>query len=97
MSRIPSYSPRVPTNGVGNPWHSQRVRNNGIMTSDCLWYTAAFSFVDILNTNPGPQMSYQIAFCLWLLSFEQIIAEQINKCVKTVAALSSLLDVLQEI
>ena len=24
-------------------------------------------------------MSYQVAFCIWLLSFEQNIAEQINK------------------
>ncbi|KIJ99584.1 hypothetical protein K443DRAFT_679845 [Laccaria amethystina LaAM-08-1] len=36
-------------------------------------------FVDILKQNPGPQMSYQVAFCLWLLSFEQNISEQINK------------------
>lgn len=26
-------------------------------------------------------MSYQVAFCLWLLSFEQDVAEQINKSV----------------
>ncbi|KAF8964109.1 armadillo-type protein [Flammula alnicola] len=36
-------------------------------------------FVEILKRKPGPQMSYQVAFCLWLLSFEQSIAEQINK------------------
>ncbi|KAF8803618.1 ATPase, V1 complex, subunit H [Phlegmacium glaucopus] len=36
-------------------------------------------FVEILKRNPGPQMSYQVAFCIWLLSFEQNIAEQINK------------------
>ncbi|KIM49008.1 hypothetical protein M413DRAFT_21307 [Hebeloma cylindrosporum] len=35
--------------------------------------------VEILKRNPGPQMSYQVAFCFWLLSFEQNIAEQINK------------------
>ncbi|KAI0928244.1 hypothetical protein AcW1_005549 [Taiwanofungus camphoratus] len=35
--------------------------------------------VDILKRNPGPQMSYQVGFCLWLLTFEQEIAEQINK------------------
>ncbi|KAF9001974.1 armadillo-type protein [Cyathus striatus] len=34
---------------------------------------------DILKQKPGPQMSYQVSFCLWLLSFEQNIAEQINK------------------
>ncbi|KAF8226239.1 ATPase, V1 complex, subunit H [Tricholoma matsutake] len=36
-------------------------------------------FVEILKRQPGPQMSYQVAFCLWLLSFEQDVAEQINK------------------
>ena len=40
-----------------------------------------FRFVEILKHSPGPQMSYQVAFCLWLLSFEQDVAEQINKCV----------------
>jgi V-type H+-transporting ATPase subunit H len=35
--------------------------------------------VDILKHRPNPQMSYQVAFCFWLLSFEQDIAEQINK------------------
>ncbi|PPQ64691.1 hypothetical protein CVT26_002781 [Gymnopilus dilepis] len=38
-----------------------------------------YSFIDILKRNPGPQMSYQVAFCFWLLSFEQNISEQINK------------------
>jgi len=32
----------------------------------------------ILKHKPGPQMSYQVAFCLWLLSFEQNVAQQIN-------------------
>ncbi|KAF7359406.1 V-type proton ATPase subunit H [Mycena sanguinolenta] len=36
-------------------------------------------FVEILKHKPGPQMSYQVAFCIWLLSFEQNIAEEINK------------------
>ncbi|VDC06696.1 unnamed protein product [Peniophora sp. CBMAI 1063] len=35
--------------------------------------------VDILKSKPGPQMSYQVGFCFWLLSFEQNIAQQINK------------------
>ncbi|PFH47166.1 hypothetical protein AMATHDRAFT_152781 [Amanita thiersii Skay4041] len=35
-------------------------------------------FVDILKSNPGPQMSYQVGFCFWLLSFDQHIAQQIN-------------------
>jgi hypothetical protein len=39
----------------------------------------SFSLVEIIKHNPGPQMSYQVGFCLWLLSFEQNIAEQINK------------------
>ncbi|KAI5983764.1 armadillo-type protein [Pisolithus albus] len=34
--------------------------------------------VEILRHKPGPQMCYQVIFCLWLLSFEQDIAEQIN-------------------
>ncbi|KAH8833511.1 armadillo-type protein [Flagelloscypha sp. PMI_526] len=36
-------------------------------------------FMKILSSQPGPQMSYQVAFCIWLLSFEQEVAEQINK------------------
>ncbi|KAG6329547.1 hypothetical protein ID866_9542 [Astraeus odoratus] len=35
--------------------------------------------VEILRHKPGPQMSYQVIFCLWLLSFQQDVAEQINK------------------
>ncbi|KAL1709975.1 armadillo-type protein [Schizophyllum commune] len=35
--------------------------------------------VDILKNKPGPQMSYQVAFCFWLLTFEQNVAEEINK------------------
>ena len=36
---------------------------------------------EILKHKPTPQMSYQAAFCFWLLSFEQEVAENINKCV----------------
>ncbi|KIY66259.1 ATPase V1 complex subunit H [Cylindrobasidium torrendii FP15055 ss-10] len=36
-------------------------------------------FLEILRHNPSSQMSYQVAFCIWLLSFEQNIAEQIDK------------------
>jgi V-type H+-transporting ATPase subunit H len=39
------------------------------------------SLVDIIRHKPGPQMCYQIAFCFWLLTFEQDIAEEINKFV----------------
>ncbi|EIW85361.1 ATPase V1 complex subunit H [Coniophora puteana RWD-64-598 SS2] len=35
--------------------------------------------VDILRHRPTPQMSYQVAFCFWLLSFEQVVSEQVNK------------------
>jgi len=36
-------------------------------------------FVEILKAKQGPQMYYQVAFCFWLLTFEQNIAEEINK------------------
>ena len=39
----------------------------------------AFSLVDIIKSKPGPQMSYQVGFCFWLLSFEQNIAQDLNK------------------
>ncbi|KAJ3505271.1 hypothetical protein NMY22_g17642 [Coprinellus aureogranulatus] len=45
------------------------------------------ALVDILKKNPGPQMSYQVGFCIWLLTFEQNIAEQINKKYDIVARL----------
>ncbi|KAG9318161.1 ATPase V1 complex subunit H [Chiua virens] len=34
--------------------------------------------VEILRHKPSPQMSYQVIFCLWLLTFEQDVAAQIN-------------------
>jgi V-type H+-transporting ATPase subunit H len=37
------------------------------------------SLVEILKHRPGPQMSYQVGFCLWLLSFEARVSEKINK------------------
>ncbi|TFY70526.1 hypothetical protein EVG20_g2484 [Dentipellis fragilis] len=37
------------------------------------------ALVDILKSKPGPQMNYQVCFCFWLLSFEQDVAEEINK------------------
>ncbi|KAK0228218.1 armadillo-type protein [Armillaria fumosa] len=36
-------------------------------------------FVDILKHKPTAQMSYQVAFSIWLLSFEQNVAEQFDK------------------
>ncbi|KAJ2931362.1 hypothetical protein H1R20_g5734, partial [Candolleomyces eurysporus] len=53
----------------------------------CIQLNISHSFVDILKKNPGPQMNYQIAFCIWLLSFEQNIAEQINKRYDIIARL----------
>lgn len=38
--------------------------------------------VDILKHNASPQMSYQVGFCFWLLTFEQEVAEQIQKYVQ---------------
>jgi len=35
--------------------------------------------VSILKGSPGPQMTYQVAFCLWLLTFEANVAQEINK------------------
>ncbi|KAN0075462.1 Armadillo-type fold [Tylopilus felleus] len=35
--------------------------------------------VEILRHKPTPQMNYQVIFCLWLLTFEQDLAAQINK------------------
>ncbi|KIO27114.1 hypothetical protein M407DRAFT_73717 [Tulasnella calospora MUT 4182] len=35
--------------------------------------------VTILESNPTPQMCYQVGFCFWLLTFEQDVAEQINR------------------
>ncbi|TEB36033.1 ATPase, V1 complex, subunit H [Coprinellus micaceus] len=45
------------------------------------------ALVDILKKNSGPQMNYQVGFCIWLLTFEQNIAEQINKKYDIVAKL----------
>ena len=59
--------------------------------------TVPFAFrnrlVDILKHNPAPQMSYQVGFCLWLLTFEQEVSEQIQKFVLHVHN-TVLLDVL---
>lgn len=43
--------------------------------------------VDILRGGPAAQMCYQVGFCFWLLSFEQEIAEQINKFVHSLACI----------
>ncbi|KAG6879041.1 hypothetical protein C0992_005666 [Termitomyces sp. T32_za158] len=36
-------------------------------------------FLEILKHRPGPQMTYQVALCFWLLSFEQNVAEELDK------------------
>ncbi|KAG6878783.1 hypothetical protein C0993_008082 [Termitomyces sp. T159_Od127] len=36
-------------------------------------------YIDILKQRPGPQMTYQVALCFWLLSFEQNVAEELDK------------------
>ncbi|KAG8832478.1 H(+)-transporting V1 sector ATPase subunit H [Serendipita sp. 400] len=35
--------------------------------------------VSILKSDHGPQMTYQVSFCFWLLTFEPEIAKDINK------------------
>ncbi|THH31773.1 hypothetical protein EUX98_g2445 [Antrodiella citrinella] len=52
--------------------------------SECrkaVWANPAIisGLVEILKQNAGPQMSYQVAFCFWLLTFEGEVSEQINK------------------
>ena len=37
--------------------------------------------VTILREIRGPQICYQIVFCFWLISFDQVVAEQIDRCV----------------
>ena len=37
------------------------------------------SLVEMLKGNPTAQMSYQISFCLWLLTFDSDIASQLDK------------------
>lgn len=61
-----------------------------------LWLNKG-SFKEILYHHPGPQMSYQVAFCLWLLSFEQNIAEQVNKYAEHYIPLPQHLYMIKEI
>ncbi|KAF8064414.1 armadillo-type protein [Lyophyllum atratum] len=37
------------------------------------------ALLEILQNKPRPQMSYQVVMCFWLLSFEQNVAEELNK------------------
>lgn len=82
MSGISSSAPRVSSGCLENPGYNCRVVehifiSNLALTTDLMNYR----LVQILKHKPGPQMSYQVAFCLWLLSFEQNVAERINQCV----------------
>jgi V-type H+-transporting ATPase subunit H len=54
------------------------------------------SLVDIIRQEPGPQMCYQIAFCFWLLTFEQEIAEEINRSVSQLLYLPIQTDALSD-
>ncbi|KXN90470.1 V-type proton ATPase subunit H [Leucoagaricus sp. SymC.cos] len=66
-------------------------RDVGVQCLECLlarrevrqvvWANASIipGLLDILTNNPGPQMSYQVAFCFWLLTFEQNVAQQLDK------------------
>ncbi len=48
--------------------------------------------VDILKNNASPQMQYQVGFCFWLLTFEQEVSEQIQKCVACICLTLHMLD-----
>ncbi|EKM82868.1 hypothetical protein AGABI1DRAFT_118298 [Agaricus bisporus var. burnettii JB137-S8] len=70
---------------------TQHKRDVGVQCLECLlarptvrqavWAHSAIipRLLDILKQNPGPQMSYQVAFCFWLLTFEQNVAEQLDQ------------------
>lgn len=60
--------------------------------------TTHHSLHDILKGKPNAQMSYQVCFCFWLLTFEQEVAENIDKCVDQTSFESNAFSlVLQEI
>ncbi|ORY55172.1 armadillo-type protein [Leucosporidium creatinivorum] len=46
--------------------------------------------VQLLRTNPGSQMQYQLGFCFWLLTFDTAIAEQLNSKYNIIPLLSDL-------
>jgi len=46
--------------------------------------------VEMLESNATPQMCYQVGFCFWLLTFEQEVAEQINRKYDIVPLLMSI-------
>lgn len=46
--------------------------------------------MEILESNPSPQMCYQVGFCFWLMTFETEVAEQINRKFDIVPLLMSI-------
>lgn len=68
----------MPPGSNANSWHYFQVRQVSYTLHICTDYGFC-SFMDILKENIGPQMNYQVSVCLWLLSFEQNIAEHLNK------------------
>ena len=80
MSGVTTLSQGLATSCLGRTWYHGRVcKLLGIMFPRL---THLIRLLDILKHNPGPQMSYQVAFCLWLLSFEQNVADELNKSVQ---------------
>ncbi|KAH7107786.1 ATPase, V1 complex, subunit H [Auriculariales sp. MPI-PUGE-AT-0066] len=47
-------------------------------------------FMDILKANPSPQMAYQVCFCLWLLTFDETVAANINSKFDVVVTLTGI-------
>ena len=66
---------------LGDSRYRERVRNTTIGVGDMDLNPFPLSLVETLKSNNNPQMSYQVGFCFWLLTFEEDIAEQINKYV----------------
>lgn len=81
VSRGSACASGVTPCSLGRTRNHSRVCNLTIILISASLCMSSLRFVEILKRQPGPQMSYQVAFCLWLLSFEQDVAEQINKCV----------------
>jgi hypothetical protein len=68
--------------GLAGAWYHRRVRPLSTYFPMCISLLSMCCLnrlVEILKHKPGAQMNYQVGFCLWLLSFEQLVAEEINK------------------
>lgn len=80
MLRVYSVPSGVPESSMGKCFSGWRVRSIQAAMSTISRRTNKHArLVDILKHSPTPQMSYQVGFCLWLLTFEQEVAEQIQK------------------